>query len=88
MSIILTIRVPVQKLARIDRRAAELGQDRSHYVRGLIEQDLRSAPKPPRHVFASEDLVGCVSTGIKANDSATLWKIIREHARARHEKNR
>jgi len=78
MPTILTVRIDADKLAKVDRRAAELGRDRSGYVRGLIEQDLKSAPEPRRHVFASDDLVGCVSTGIKAGDNATVRKIIRE----------
>ena len=33
------------KLARIERRAAELGRDASGYVAGLINQDLKQAAK-------------------------------------------
>ena len=88
MSSVLTIRIAPQKLAKLDRRAAELGQNRSSYVRRLVEQDLESAPKPRKHVFASEDLAGCVKTGIKSGDNATVRKIIRQRLLTRYAKNR
>jgi hypothetical protein len=77
-----------QKLARLDRRAAELGRNRSGYVRSLIEEDLKTHPKPSKYVFASKDLVGCVSTGIKEGDNATVRKIVRDRVLARYAKNR
>jgi hypothetical protein len=85
---VLTIRMAPQKLAKLDRRAAELGRDRSGYVRSLIEQDLKSAPRPRKHVFASPDLVGCVATGIKSGDNATVRRVIRGRVLARYAKNR
>jgi hypothetical protein len=88
MSTVLTVRMPVQKLAKVDRRAAELGQDRSGYVRRLIDQDLSNAPKVRKHVFASEDLVGCVSTGIRQGDNSTVRQVIRQRLLVRHAKNR
>jgi hypothetical protein len=88
MTDVLTLRMPPQKLAKVDRRAAELGQDRSGYVRGLIEEDLRTATKPRKRVFASEDLVGCIATGIRTSNSAHFRKIIRERLTARYDKNR
>ena len=77
-----------QKLARLDRRAAELGRDRSVHVRALIEEDIKAAPKPHKHVFASEHLVGCISTGIKVGDNATVRKVVRQRLLARYAKNR
>jgi hypothetical protein len=88
MTDVLTLRLPPGKLAKVDRRAAELGQERSRYIRGLIDEDLRGAAKPRKHVFASEDLVGCVETGIVSSSSAHFRKIIRERLIARHGKNR
>lgn len=80
--------MPPQKLAVLDRRAAELGQDRSGYVRSLIEQDLKSALRPRKHIFASEDLVGCVRTGLSNGKNATVRQAIRQRLMARHAKNR
>ena len=88
MANILTLRLHPGKLAKVDRRAAEIGQDRSGYVRGLIEEDLKRPPKPGGHTFASEDLVGCVSTGISRGDNATLRKVLRKRILARYAKNR
>lgn len=88
MTGVLTLRLPPQKLAKVDRRAAELGQDRSGYIRSLIDEDLQTAGQPGKHVFASEDLVGCVNTGIKSSSSARLRKIIRDRLTARYAKNR
>ncbi len=80
--------MPPQKLARLDRRAAELGQDRSGYVRGLVDRDLENSSAPRGHVFASEDLVGCVETGIKSGDNATVRKTIRQRLKAQYAANR
>jgi len=87
MMTVLTLRIPLRKIAKVDRRAAELGQDRSSYIRGLIDEDLRSANVPRKHVFASEDLVGCVNTGI-GTSSAQFRRVIRERVAARYGKNR
>lgn len=88
MANVLTLRLPPGKVARIDRRAAELGQHRSSYLRNLIDEDLRRATIPRKHIFASEDLVGCLSTGIKRGDNRTVRKIIQERLRAHRGKNR
>lgn len=88
MTDVLTLRIPPQKLAKVDRRAAEMGQDRSGYIRSLIDEDLRTASKPSRHVFASEDLVGCVETGIKSSSNTHLRQVIRTRLAIRHGKNR
>jgi len=84
---VLTIRVSAAEMAKMDRRAAELGCDRSGYVRGLIDQDLKAARAPRKHVFASQDLVGCVSTGIIRGDNRTTRKIIRSRLHGRYAKN-
>jgi hypothetical protein len=88
MSTVITLRVKVEELPKIDGRAAELGQDRSGYVRSLIAQDLKTARKPRKHRFASEDLVGTISTGIKSGDNATIRKVLRQRLSAKREKNR
>jgi hypothetical protein len=88
MAVVLAIRLSPGKLARIAKRAAELGQDRSAYVRKLIDEDLKNPPKASKHVFASEDLVGCVRTGLKRGDNATVRKVMRERLQGRHAKHR
>ncbi len=55
---VITLRMPSDKVAAIDRRATDSGFDRSKYLLPLVEQDLaRPAPKS-RRSFASAHLVG------------------------------
>ena len=84
----LTFRLPSGKLARVDRRAAELGRDRSGYIRALIDQDLEQPGRPGRHKFASEDLIGAFSLGHRTADNATVRRLARERLARRREKNR
>jgi len=80
-----SLRARPSLIAAIDARAAQLGQDRTKYILSLVENDL--TPKKPgrRHKFASPDLIGCVSTGIKSGDNATIRQIARKRL---NEKNR
>jgi len=82
MSYVLTLRIEPGKLAKLDKRAAAVGQDRSSYVRHLIERDLISA-EPRKHKFASADLLGAYRTGIKSGDNKTIREIVRSRATAR-----
>ena len=87
MSNVLTLRIAPGKLARIDRRAAQLGQDRSAYVRGLIEDDLK-ATGTRQHRFVSTDLLGAYRTGMAASDNRTVRRVMRARLMQRHAKNR
>lgn len=80
--------MPLKTVAQLDRRAAQAGRKRSVYIRDLIDEDLRAGPQRRKHVFASDDLVGCVDSGIKSSRKTALRKIIRERVRAHYEKNR
>src|SRR5439155_609746 len=75
MAAILTVRLSPSKLAKVDRRAAELGRDRSGYVRSLIEQDLEQPAQGQRHKFASRDLIGAFSTGQGTAHNATVRRL-------------
>ena len=77
MASIVTLRLPPTKVARLDRRAAELGRDRSGYLRALIDQDLEQPAEQVRHRFASEDLIGAFSTGQGGADNATVRRVVR-----------
>ena len=80
-----SLRARPSLIAAIDARAAQLGQDRTKYILSLVEDDLtRKSPRRP-HRFASRDLIGCVRTGIKSGDNATVREIVR---RRMNEKNR
>ena len=87
MANILTLRLPPAKLARVDQRAAELGRDRSGYVRALIDRD-QEQPAPRWHKFASEDLIGAFNTSQGTADNATVRRLARERWLQRREKHR
>jgi hypothetical protein len=65
MTKVLTVRVPVELLARAEARAHRLGLDRATYVRQLIERDVEAAAGEARSTrgFASEDLAGTFRLG-------------------------
>ena len=89
MANILTLRLSPAKLARVDRRAAELGRDRSGYIRALIEQDLEQPAEPRRRTFASDDLIGAFNLGNGTADNATVHRLARQRLlERRREKNR
>jgi len=88
MANVLTFRLSPGKLAQVDRRAAELGRDRSGYVRALIEKDLEQPHRSQRHKFASEDLIGAFSFAQGTADNATVRRLARERLARRREKNR
>ncbi len=58
MTHVVSLRMPREKVAAIDRRAADSGVDRTKYLLRLVEEDLaRRAPKQKRR-FASIHLLG------------------------------
>ena len=86
MANIVTLRLPPAKLARMDRRAAELGRDRSGYLRALIDRDLEQPAEQVHHKFTSEDLIGAFDTGQDGADNATVRRLVRLRMRERGEK--
>jgi hypothetical protein len=85
-----SLRARPSLIAAIDARAAQLGQDRTKYILSLVEHDLTEKDKTParRHKFASADLIGSVSTGIKSGDNATVRAVITQRLKERAQKNR
>jgi hypothetical protein len=80
-----SLRARPSLIAAIDARAAQLGQDRTKYILSLVEEDLTRKKPERRHKFASSNLIGCVRTGIKSGDNATIRRVIRQRM---NEKNR
>lgn len=80
-----SIRARPSVLAAVDARAAQLGQSRTGYILSLVEEDLNRKKGERGHRFASSDLIGCVSTGLKSGDNATVRRLARERL---SEKNR
>ena len=82
MAVILTLRFSPAKLARIERRAAELGRDRSTYIRALINQDLKHSGEARDLKFVSGDVME-VFTSQGAGDNAKGRRVTRERLRRR-----
>ena len=58
MTHVVSLRMPPEKVAAIDRRAADSGLDRTKYLLRLVDDDLaQPAPKSNRR-FASGHLLG------------------------------
>ncbi len=88
MANVLTLRLSPGKLARVDRRAAEIGRDRSGYLRALIDQDLERPTESDRHKFASEDLIGAFDTGQGTATNALVRRLARRRLLRGRAKNR
>ena len=58
MTRIISVRIPVRKLAEMDRRAASAGLDRTGYLLRLLEIDTEQAPQAKRRAFKSKHLLG------------------------------
>ncbi len=58
MTHVVSLRMPSEKVAAIDRRATDAGLSQTKYLLRLVDQDLaRPAPRPKRR-FASLHLLG------------------------------
>ena len=83
MTHVVSLRMPLRKVAAVDRRAADAGLDRTHYILRLVEQDLaRQAPKGRRR-FASSHLLGKFPSAGSSNAQVRAAL-----ARKGHDKNR
>src|SRR5947207_9276756 len=82
MAVILTLRFSPAKLARIERRAAELGRDRSTYIRALINQDLKHLGEARDPNFAAGDVIQAF-TGQGGVGNAKGRRVTRERSRRR-----
>ena len=83
MTHVVSLRMPLRKVAAVDRRAADAGLDRTGYILRLVEQDLaRQAPKGQRR-FASAHLLGKFHSTGSANSQVRAAL-----ARQVHGKNR
>ncbi|HVJ45378.1 MAG TPA: hypothetical protein VM511_03260 [Luteolibacter sp.] len=85
MTKVLTIRVPVDLLHRAEAKAALLGLDRTKYLRGLIEDDLKAGAVSSSSRFASEDLAGIhVAEEPRPATNARVREMMRSKARERN----
>jgi hypothetical protein len=58
MTQVVSIRMPSEKVAAIDRRATSNGVDRTKYLLRLVEQDLARPERKSKRRFASGHLLG------------------------------
>jgi hypothetical protein len=82
MTRIVSLRIPVRKLAEVDRRAADAGLDRTGYLLRLLETGPAPAPAR-RRPFKSKHLLGRFKSSGSSND-----KVRAAMKKAVHEKNR
>jgi hypothetical protein len=83
MTRVISIRVPIRKLAEMDRRAAASGLGRTGYLLRLLDQDTSQAgPAKPR-AFKSKHLLGRFKSS-----GSTNAKVRAALKKAAHEKNR
>jgi len=58
MTHVVYLRMPVEKVVAIDRRATDSGLDRTKYLLRLVDQDLARPARRSRRRFASVHLLG------------------------------
>ena len=58
MTRVVSLRMPLKKVAAIDRRAADSGLDRTKYLLRLVEEDLAQPTPKSKRRFASLHLLG------------------------------
>ena len=58
MTRVVSIRIPVRKLAEVDRRAAAAGLRRTGYLLRLLEEDIAPATPVKGRSFKSKHLLG------------------------------
>ena len=75
-------------MARVDKRAAELGRHCSRHVWALTDPDLQQRTGLNPHGFGFEDLIGGFNTGQGTADNATVRRVARPRLLRHREKNR
>jgi hypothetical protein len=83
MTRVISVRIPVRKLAEVDRRAADAGLDRTGYLLLLIEGDGAPMPRANRRKFKSKHLLGRFKSS-----GSTNAKVRAALKNAANEKNR
>jgi hypothetical protein len=83
MTRIVSLRIPVRKLAEVDRRAADAGLDRTSYLLRLIETGPTQKLTRKRRPFKSKHLLGRFKSSGSSNS-----KVRAAMKSAANEKNR
>jgi metal-responsive CopG/Arc/MetJ family transcriptional regulator len=82
MTEVISIRMPPETLAELDRRAADSGVDRSKYLMRLVTEDIQEPAPKMKRKFASAHLIG------KFQSSGSSNAQVRSALRAQSEKDR
>jgi hypothetical protein len=82
MTQVISVRMRSEKLAALDRRAADEGLNRSRYLLRLVEEDLARPKRAAKRCFASTQLLG------KFHSLGSTNAQVRSALKARHEKDR
>jgi hypothetical protein len=82
MTQVVSLRMPSDKVAAIDRRAADAGVDRTKYLLRIVEEHLAEPQPKSRRRFGSTHLIG------KFRSKGSTNAEIRAALRAHFEKNR
>ena len=78
MTKVVSLRVPSDKVAAIDRRAADSGMDRTKYLLGLVEKDLARPAAETKRRFASMHLLGRFQS--KGSTNAQVRAALKAHS--------
>jgi hypothetical protein len=78
MTHVVSMRMPLRKLAELDRRAADAGLDRTGYLLRLVERDLSQTPPRGRRRFASAHLLGKFKS--RGSTNANVRAALKVHA--------
>lgn len=82
MTHVVSLRMPPEKVAAIDRRATDSGLDRTKYLLRLVDQDLAQPARRSKRRFASRHLLGRFRSRGSSNAQ------VRAALRAQSEKDR
>ncbi len=83
MTQVVSFRMPLRKLAAVDRRAADAGLDRTRYILRLVEQDLTRATPMGGRRFASAHLLGKFQSSGSTNAAVRAALARRAHEKGR-----
>jgi len=78
MTHVVSLRMPVKKVAALDRRAADSGLNRTKYLLRLVEQDLARPTPGSRRRFASAHLLGKFRS--QGSTNAAVRRALKAHA--------
>jgi len=77
MTKVVSLRIPQQTIAEIDRRAADEGLDRTNYLLQLVKDGLCKRARAPKRRFVSTHLLGKFPS--KGSTNAEIRAAMKKH---------